>query len=100
VLQGFDQATVQALLRMLLNVGKPAHEDERCYDKSGYDPLHHGCHSMGLATREDDGLHGRGRQCAARFAVHQGCHGRTSNGGIPELPAQVRVTPKADTPQF
>jgi hypothetical protein len=50
VLQGFDQATVPALLRMLLKQGKPAHENEPCYDKSGYDLLHHGCHSMGLAT--------------------------------------------------
>jgi hypothetical protein len=50
VLQGFNQATVPARLRMLLNEGKPAHENERRYDKSGYDPLHHGCHSMRLAT--------------------------------------------------
>ena len=72
VLQGLDQATVPALLRMLLNEGKPAHQNQSCYDKSGYDVLRHGCHSMGLATRaKDDELHGRGRQCAARLAIDQ-----------------------------
>jgi len=51
---------------MLLNEGKPAHENQSCYDKCGYDLLHHGWHSMRLAMRhEDDELHGRGRQCAA-----------------------------------
>ena len=36
---------------MLLNEGKPDHENQSCYDKSGDDLLHHGCHSMGSDAR-------------------------------------------------
>jgi hypothetical protein len=34
---------------MLLGIGKHAHDNQSHYDKSGYDVLQHGCHSMGLA---------------------------------------------------
>src|SRR5262249_36280691 len=49
-LQGFDQATVHAFLRVRLNEGKPAHENQSYYDKSSYDVLRHGCPSMFLAA--------------------------------------------------
>jgi hypothetical protein len=32
---------------MFLGVGKHTHENQSRYDTSGYDVLHHGCHSMG-----------------------------------------------------
>ena len=34
-------------LMVLLGVGKQAHENQSRYHTSGYDVLHHGCHSPG-----------------------------------------------------
>jgi hypothetical protein len=42
---------------MFLGVGKHDYDNQNYYDTSGYDILHHGCHSTGLAhydDREDD----------------------------------------------
>ena len=33
---------------MLLGVGKPDQENQSHHDTSGYDVLHHGCHSTGV----------------------------------------------------
>jgi len=52
---------------MFLGVGKQAHDNQNRYDTSGYDVLHHCCHSTGLAhyvvgdrAAKDDEHHGRG----------------------------------------
>jgi hypothetical protein len=57
---------------MFLGVGKQAHDNQNRYDTSGYEILHHGCHSTGLAhyvagdrAAKDVEYHRRGRQCAA-----------------------------------
>ena len=39
---------------MFLGVSHHAHDNESHYDKSGYEVLHHGCNSTGLAHYEVD----------------------------------------------
>jgi hypothetical protein len=58
---------------MFLGVGKQAHDHQSRQDKSGYEVLHHGYHSTGLAhylvgdrVAKDDEHPGRRRQRAAR----------------------------------
>jgi hypothetical protein len=74
-IMGFEQMPVATKFVMLLGVGKHAHENQSCQNTSGYEILHHGCHSTGLAhcaladRAADDDHHRRGRQCAlCRFA--------------------------------
>src|SRR5258706_9979946 len=76
-LKGFGQVPVLKnfavpAFMVLLGEGKQAHHHQSRQDKSGYEVLHHGYHSTGLAhyvagdRSRDDDRHGRGRQCAAR----------------------------------
>jgi hypothetical protein len=58
---------------MFLGEGKQAHDHQSRQDKSGYEVLHHGYHSTGLAhyvggdrAAKDDEHRGRSRQRAAR----------------------------------
>jgi hypothetical protein len=46
LLKGFDQVAIPAFM-VLLDEGKQAHENQCRQDTSGYDVLHHGCHSTG-----------------------------------------------------
>jgi hypothetical protein len=46
LLKGFDQVAIPAFM-VLLGEGKQAHQNQSRQDTSGYDVLHHGCHSTG-----------------------------------------------------
>ncbi len=48
--KGFEDVPTPAL-KVLLGVGKQEHENQSNQDTSGYNLLHHGCYSMGLASR-------------------------------------------------
>jgi hypothetical protein len=39
---------------VLLGEGKQAHQNQSRQDTSGYDVLHHGCHSTGDRAAKDD----------------------------------------------
>ena len=71
-LRVIDRVPVQAPI-MFLGEGKQAHDHQSRQDKSGYEVLHHGYHSTGLAhyvvgdrAAKDDEHRGRSRQRAAR----------------------------------
>jgi hypothetical protein len=53
LLKGFDQVTIPAFM-VLLGEGKQAHQNQSRQDTSGYDVLHHGCHSTGDRAAKDD----------------------------------------------
>ena len=53
LLKGFDQVAIPAFM-VLLGEGKQAHQNQSRQDTSGYDVLHHGCHSTGDRAAKDD----------------------------------------------
>lgn len=53
LLKGFDQVAIPAFM-VLLGEGKHAEENQSRQDTSGYDVLHHGCHSTGDRAAKDD----------------------------------------------
>jgi hypothetical protein len=48
-----NQVAIPAFM-VLLGEGKQAHQNQSRQDTSGYDVLHHGCHSTGDRAAKDD----------------------------------------------
>jgi hypothetical protein len=65
LLKVFDRVPMHAPF-VLLSVGQQGHDNQSHYDASGYEVLHHACHSTGLAqwatTAQMMVTKGRGRQ--------------------------------------
>jgi hypothetical protein len=67
---------------MFLDEGKPGHENQSDHDKSGYDVLHHGSHSVvvGDRTAKDDTM---GAAVNAEMGPDFLIHSTAEQSGVP-----------------
>jgi hypothetical protein len=80
--KGFEDVPALAL-KVLLGVGKQNHENQSCYDTSGYDVLHHGCHSAVVSAHHHSTTAIDARLCAYGLAHGWRASKTKSPGGEP-----------------